>query len=478
MKLVLVLLSLVVVRGQETYNGYAVDDICQGTGNGDPGICYICDDFDTLPVKCFFCDNFGGGGLCFEDTPARRDFCTTSEGYTPVTDCATGDPGYFPTPTGCSAHADCLSCADDDLCKWCGVNNQTGNGGCESFGSPCHVALVALLTREDCIANEPIPPPPVTFPQFTVPNITIATPAGFCFSVDGGACSSPEINVTEGQVILIRISASSTHPVMLTTNGLTPPFTLFTTGVHCYDYSVGSSEFNCSMGPGDFATPFRGVQDGWIQFTVPPAGTNLFYACMNHGTHGARINIIDSVPVISCNFPAGGVTSGGYPLHMNGRNFGNGTQATVLFNSDPVSILACGGTSCDVIVPEGDGGTMNVTVVLNDGDAGYGSFTYAAPVITAVNYASAPILGGSTITIVGEGFGQPSHDVGLSIKIGGKTCPITSHTHTVAYCTLPAGSGSGKSVRIDNLGQVYTLPAAVNYDTPAPGIVHTPVCVP
>jgi len=93
----------------------------------------------------------------------------------------------------------------------------------------------------------------------------ITTPGGsFGYSVDGSAANNPTINLTAGVTNILRISTSSTHPVVVTTN-----------------LSQAMTSWYNSAGPQD-------INNGSIVLRIPPTGfpSKLYYYCFVHGFHG------------------------------------------------------------------------------------------------------------------------------------------------------------------------------------------------
>lgn len=81
--------------------------------------------------------------------------------------------------------------------------------------------------------------------------------------------------------------------------------------------------------------------------------------------------------------------------------------------------------------------TVDLRIVNDDGGEFVFSraFTYAypPPVITAIDPASGPSSGGTTVTLIGSGF-RP----GAIVEFGGKPASVVSVTPTSIVCVTPA----------------------------------------
>jgi hypothetical protein len=94
-------------------------------------------------------------------------------------------------------------------------------------------------------------------------------------------------------------------------------------------------------------------------------------------------------------------------------------------------------------------------------------FLYDPPVISTMTPATGPTAGGTSVTLVGAGFG-----VSGNVKFAGIDLPtsvITSYSPTQVVFNCPAGEGSSNAVAIVSLSKVsstlpfnYTLPVVTS----------------
>jgi large repetitive protein len=179
---------------------------------------------------------------------------------------------------------------------------------------------------------------------------------------------------------------------------------------------------------------------------------------------GQLSNSVDfnySPPTLSGISPANGPTAGGAPIILSGANFGanptvtvGGVNATVLAGSTESSLT--------FTLPVGEG--LNQSVQVSSGSASSTNtllFNYNAPAISGVSPATGTTAGGTTITLTGSSFG-----LNPSVFIGPSFAPILSNSHGQITCTLPAGQGSNREVRVIVAGQT-SLPAYFSYTAPA-----------
>jgi sugar lactone lactonase YvrE len=105
-------------------------------------------------------------------------------------------------------------------------------------------------------------------------------------------------------------------------------------------------------------------------------------------------------------------------------------------------------------------GTGNKTMVVNR--TIYPSYPGCYPTLNDPAYL---------VELNGESFGAPF--IQVSVKIGGKACTVTSHTHTQAWCYAPSGMGDKNNVFITVGGRSNALTAASNYayDPPTVGSI-------
>lgn len=86
----------------------------------------------------------------------------------------------------------------------------------------------------------------------------------------------------------------------------------------------------------------------------------------------------------------------------------------------------------------------------------------AASQITDVTPASGPTAGGSVLTINGTGFGA----AGNLVTVGGSPCTVVAETPEQITCTLPAGTGASRVIRVMDLGGGASQPYPFGYEPP------------
>ncbi|MFG2827042.1 IPT/TIG domain-containing protein [Streptomyces sp. NPDC048434] len=143
-------------------------------------------------------------------------------------------------------------------------------------------------------------------------------------------------------------------------------------------------------------------------------------------------------PGLSSVSPASGPSAGGMPVTLTGSGFSGAT--VVRFGAVSASFVVNSGTQITATAPAGSG-TVQVTVTGPGGTSNGVSFSYTAvsvPVLTSVNPASGPSVGGTTVTLTGTGLAT----VG-AVRFGSVVATsftVVSDTHITAIA--PAGTGT------------------------------------
>jgi len=92
------------------------------------------------------------------------------------------------------------------------------------------------------------------------------------------------------------------------------------------------------------------------------------------------------------------------------------------------------------------------------------TFTYDAPVLSAIASGNGPTAGGSTLTIFGANLGGDVFSP--VVQIGGVACAVLSSSLNRITCTVPAGAGTGRAIAVSVNGLVSTRASAFSYDSP------------
>lgn len=164
--------------------------------------------------------------------------------------------------------------------------------------------------------------------------------------------------------------------------------------------------------------------------------------------------------------PSSGPTTGGTVITISGAGFGAAGNAVsvgavacpVTFESD--NLIEC-------MLPEGSGASRSIRVVGGGAASQPYPFSYDPPSITNVTAASAPVVGGFSITINGENFGAATTSRRVIVNgTAAKDCladQLTPHSRVV--CTAPPGVGHDVPVDITVDGQ-SSPPSPFSYAAP------------
>jgi MYXO-CTERM domain-containing protein len=174
----------------------------------------------------------------------------------------------------------------------------------------------------------------------------------------------------------------------------------------------------------------------------------------------APLSLSFAAPEVTQVTPASAPTSGGFPITLNGSNFGVAPTVTVGGQDCPVDPAVSGHGLLVCEVPPGEGAEA-VGVVNAAGQIAAFSFGYDPPSITSISPSSGPTRGGYVITLNGSNFSSTS-----SVTIGSSSCPVLSADSVEVRCEAPEGEGTDADVTVAVAGQVSVSPAAFSYDPP------------
>ena len=183
------------------------------------------------------------------------------------------------------------------------------------------------------------------------------------------------------------------------------------------------------------------------------------YLILLAGVILAASGTVLAVPVLESISPASGPTAGGSLITLTGQNFG--TTPLVMIGVRSATVQP--GSTVDLLVvssPAGEGANLDVKVIAAGSASNVLPFSYLPPSISSLTPATGPTSGGTTITVVGSNFG-----LNPLVTIGGISASVIARTHSQVICTLPAGQGLNREVRVNVVGQV-SPPATFNYNAP------------
>ncbi|NHC14268.1 IPT/TIG domain-containing protein, partial [Motilibacter deserti] len=252
--------------------------------------------------------------------------------------------------------------------------------------------------------------------------------------------------------------------------------------------AAGVSPAHGPVGGGPVTIPGSALQGARVTFdgvpatdvTTAPDGSSLTAAAPPHaagpvavtvttagGTAGPLAYVYDAppvpAPVLTAMAPAVGQASGGTSVTVTGTGLAGasgvtvgGVPATQVAVVDPMHLT--------FVTPAGQAGPAPVVVTTPAGASNPLTFTYWAPVVSAVAPAAGPEAGGTPVTVSGAGLG-----LATGVSIGGTPATgVTVVDGTTVTATAPAGTGTADVV-VELPGDDAVLPGAYTY-LPA----HTP----
>ena len=165
-------------------------------------------------------------------------------------------------------------------------------------------------------------------------------------------------------------------------------------------------------------------------------------------------------PSISSINPTSGPTAGGTLLTIHGLSFGPSPGVARLSETN-MTITAWSHTMVVATTPAGVGLDRPVQVLTASGTSNSAFFDYNEPSISGINPTSGPTSGGTTLTIIGQNYGESP---GIA-TLDGVSMTITSWSHTTVRAVTPPGVGLGMPVRIVTTSGTSNS-AAFSYSAP------------
>jgi len=161
-------------------------------------------------------------------------------------------------------------------------------------------------------------------------------------------------------------------------------------------------------------------------------------------------------------------TAGGGTLLIEGSNLGlSGTVTVAGVACAPGGDGAHSHTRIQCNAPPGSGLAQPVVVDIGGQQANL-QVDYRAPAITLAAPLGGPTAWGGTLTIDGSDFGAATLARPRRVEVGGVECPLVAADHARITCTLPAGEGAGRVLRVVVDGQQSN---ALTFDYEPPRLV-------
>ena len=173
---------------------------------------------------------------------------------------------------------------------------------------------------------------------------------------------------------------------------------------------------------------------------------------------------VSAEPQIVALAPASGSESGGTPVTIGVSGLGATAIQSVTFDSAAATIVDSDEWSVSVLSPPGTVGPASIALALDSGVTleREGAFAYLPNIdIVSVSPAAGPAAGGTTVTIVGDGF-----DASTTVRVGGVSASdirVSSSTRLTAV--TPAGIPGQADVEVANRVSSDTLSAAFTYES-------------
>ncbi len=177
----------------------------------------------------------------------------------------------------------------------------------------------------------------------------------------------------------------------------------------------------------------------------------------------AEVTIDAARPTVTEIEPAAGPTTGGTTVKIEGKEFLAGSTVTV---------GGVGASEVNVVdeeevtakTPAGVAGQQAVIVTDTGGSSsGATTFTYTPPTVTAVEPASGPTGGGTTVTIKGKGF-----VAGSTVAIGGAASSVKVLSEAEITATTPAFAAGSEEVVVTDTGGSSTKGPTYTFVAPVP----------
>ena len=233
-----------------------------------------------------------------------------------------------------------------------------------------------------------------------------------------------------------------------TTNGI---FQITLNGINCSSPTIiDSTQATCTTGASSAGTGDIVLTnyDGDLQSGT---STSAFSYIAPPDVSGATIS------------PANGPAGGGTTVTISGASgfIVSGTTNVSIGGASCTSINVTGPSSLTCVTGANTAGSYPFTVSNFDAQSGTRSATFTydpAPNIVSINKVDSRLSGGSTLTITGNDFIDPSPSL-PNITIGGSPCTSSAFTNTTTLtCVIPPGTAGLADIVVTNPdGQTSTL---------------------
>lgn len=250
----------------------------------------------------------------------------------------------------------------------------------------------------------------------------------------------PESGPPAGGTSVMVAGAGFTHSASVMFGGVTSPAVTY----------ISSTELQV-------ITPAH--SSGTVSVVVNESPHNQSAALAGGFTYAATSSTAMGISGVS---PSQGPTSGGTVVTLNGTGFQTG--AGVAFGSaQSTAVTVASSTQIDAMSPAGSSGTVGITVTdPNSQSASLPSaFTYTSgPSVNSVSPTSGPVTGGTTVTILGNGFQS-----GATVAFGGVAAASVNYvSSTEIQAVTPSSSAGTVAVAVANTGsQTGTLASAFTF---------------
>ena len=200
------------------------------------------------------------------------------------------------------------------------------------------------------------------------------------------------------------------------------------------------------------------VDDKTIRATAPsnPAGARNVGITFSNGYSflaNGYTYFVPAPPAVEKVTPAVDWSQGGVSVVIEGLGFGESGTPVVKFGTvAATNVVRISNTRLTATVPANTVGAKEVSVTPVGGTAikKASAFTYKAPVINSVKPNSGVVLGGTKVTILGDGFGLTGTPV---VKFGGKSATnIVRVDNFTITATTPAGVKGFADLEITPVG--------------------------
>lgn len=145
--------------------------------------------------------------------------------------------------------------------------------------------------------------------------------------------------------------------------------------------------------------------------------------------------------------PSLGSVAGGETVTITGTGFQSGATVSIGSSCTSVNVVSSTQITC---VTGARSASVNGVTVTNPSASGVtlsSAYRYVVkPSITSVDMTSGPATGGTSINIVGTGFVVS----GLSVRVGGQPCVISSSSTSSVTCTTSAATAGAADIVLTN----------------------------